>query len=94
MEALLAELRSPRDAAMMNIVLADSVYTPTRACIRGVAGGGGGEKGVAGCVGLHKAIGCTISNTVHTPLDRKVDTGLSPVHWQCPGRLAAEARKS
>lgn len=56
MEALLAELRSPRDAAMMNIVLADSVYTPTRACIRGVAGGGGGA---AVKRGLQVVWGCT-----------------------------------
>lgn len=37
---LLAEIESPEDAAMMNIVLADSVYTPPRAHIRWGEGDG------------------------------------------------------
>lgn len=40
MEALMHELRSPKHAAMMNIVIADSVHTPARAHMRwGFAGG-------------------------------------------------------
>lgn len=40
MEALMAEIRSPKDAAMMNIIVSDRVYTPARAHIRwGVVGG-------------------------------------------------------
>lgn len=70
---LMAEIKSPKDAAMMSIVLADSVYTPARAHMRW------GSKGDAACVGLYRVIGCATSMIAHTHRDRKMRSGYRTV---------------
>lgn len=61
MEALMAEVKSPKDVAMFNIVISDSVYTSARAHIRWRFTGGCTLCGVAQGDWLHYVEGCPLT---------------------------------